>query len=113
MSLAASAATLALPWVLLARVLSRLPLGHEALLQKGCGWGLEKHLPLLPSLSHWDIFCLALEVAGFHSGLHSFTCSQLCASSLDKNGNGGSAVFPPSRHVSATAFLLAPVLWAL
>jgi len=95
MSLTTRAATLALPWVLPARVLSRLPLERRPLLQKNCGWGLEKQLPLLPSLSQWEISCLALDMVGFHSGSRCFTCPQLCASPLGKNGNGGSAVFHP------------------
>lgn len=95
MSLTARAVTLALPWVLPAHVLRRLPLGHRPLLQKNCRWGLEKQLPPLPSLSHWEFPHLALEVAGFRSGPRSFTCPQLCASPLDEDGNGGSAVFHP------------------
>ena len=96
MSLTTRAVTLALPWVLPARILSRLPLGHEPPLRKDCRWGLEKHLPLLPLLSHWEISCLALELVGFHSGPRSFTHPQLCASPL--NENGGSAVYHPQEE---------------
>lgn len=119
MPLTTRAVTLALPWVLLARVLSRLPLEHRPLLQKNCGWGLEKQLPLLPSLSHWEISHLALEVVGFHSGPRSFTCPQLYASPLDENGNGGSAVFHPQEEThfwhslsSSTSLVGIPNVWS-
>lgn len=100
LSLTAGTVTLSLPWVLPARVLSRPPAGHGPLLQKSCRWRLEKQLPLLPSLSQWEISHLALEVAGFHSGSHSFTCPQLCASPLDGNGSGKwwLSRFPPLRR---------------
>lgn len=55
MSLAASAATLALPWVLLARVLSRLPLGARGSATERLRMGTGKapaSAPLAFSLGH-------------------------------------------------------------